>query len=82
MRKNLNLVSIDEQCKGCDHCVSSSFLGMNLIFTSDKCLKLLDKKAPQGFWRRGGCPYATHIVLEAKVADKVRVGQQKQKKKV
>ena len=81
MRKNLNLVSIDEQCKGCEHCVSSTFLGMNLTHTPDKCLKLLDKKAPQGFWRRGGCPYATHIVKEVEPKNHVRVGQQKQKKR-
>ena len=66
------LIGIVAQCVGCDYVTPMA--GM--------CFKLADMYAPAGFWRRGGCPYATHIVREAKVADKVRVGQQKQKKKV
>lgn len=59
-----------EQCKGCDYVAT-------LAFT---CFKLADYAAPAGFWRRGGCPYATHVVRVAKVDKRVRVGQQKQKK--
>lgn len=37
---------------------------------------------PDFRWRQGACSMATHIKVESpKVAEKVRVGQQKQKKK-
>lgn len=37
---------------------------------------------PASFWRRGGCPLATHWGQdESNTTGKVRVGQQKQKKK-
>jgi len=59
------------QCKGCDYV--TPLAGM--------CWKLEDMYAPAGFWRRGGCPYATHVKREVKVDQgKVRAGQQKQKK--
>ena len=65
------VIGIMAQCKGCDYV--TPLTGM--------CWKLEDKYAPAGFWRRGGCPYATHVVHEAKVDQgKVRAGQQKQKK--
>lgn len=37
---------------------------------------------PSTFWRMGGCPMATHVKFD-QVSDtsKVRIGQQKQKKK-
>ena len=62
-----------EQCKGCDYVAKIAFT----------CFKLVDGagKAPAGFWRRGTCPYATHLGITKVVDDvKVRVGQQKQKK--
>lgn len=59
------------QCVGCGYV--TPLAGM--------CFKLADMYAPAGFWRRGGCPYATHIVKTVEATNKVRVGQQKQKKK-
>ena len=66
----MKIIGIVEQCKGCDYV--TPLAGM--------CWKLEDMYAPAGFWRRGGCPYATHIVKVKEVKTHVRVGQQKQKK--
>jgi len=60
------------ECNGCDHVTTAA--GM--------CLKLADLHGPAVMWKRGNCPYATHVKHVAKVEDtgKKRVGQQKQKK--
>lgn len=58
---------IVEQCTGCDNIVE------------DKCRIWV---APAGKWRMGVCPSATHVKAEKKEQEqKVRVGQQKQKKR-
>lgn len=59
-----------EQCNGCDYVATIASI----------CTKLADVNAPAGFWRRGGCPYATHVVKRTVIKEHVRVGQQKQKK--
>ncbi|MFP5212018.1 MAG: PxxKW family cysteine-rich protein [Acidobacteriota bacterium] len=59
---------IVEQCDGCDN-----------IEQGDKCKIWVN---PAAKWRLGTCPSATHVKVEAKQPEqKVRVGQQKQKKK-
>lgn len=38
--------------------------------------------SPASWWRRGGCPMATHVSFtKDEMIEKTRVGQQKQKKK-
>jgi hypothetical protein len=55
------------ECEGCDN------------VEDNKC-KIWT--TPAAKWRIGKCPSATHIKIETKTAEqKVRVGQQKQKKK-
>ena len=72
--------NIVEKCKGCEYCTSYTFMGAPLASMPGKCSKYADPKAPEGAWRRGSCPYATHLGIVTKVVDRVRVGQQKQKK--
>ena len=61
-----------EQCNGCAHI--ATYAGV--------CLVLVHPRGPSAMWRRGDCPYATHLGKVKRVDDnsKVRVGQQKQKK--
>lgn len=60
--------SIHENCKGCSRVMEDS--------TCSAYIK------PDSWWRRGKCPLADHIKPEV-VSDprKIRVGQQKQKKR-
>jgi hypothetical protein len=63
--------TIDAKCEGCDR----------IKLSEDKkfCAAYPD---PTVRWRLGNCNLATHIKVETKAeASKVRVGQQKQKKK-
>ncbi len=56
-----------EQCNGCENVVE------------EHCRIWI---APSAKWRMGNCPSATHMKVETKGGTvKVRVGQQKQKKK-
>ena len=58
---------IVEQCIGCEN-----------ITEEDKCRIWV---VPAAKWRTGKCPSATHVKVETKQPEqKVRVGQQKQKK--
>jgi len=60
-----------EQCLGCDRILKEK--------DSQRCSAFA---FPEAKWRLGQCSMATHIKVEtAKGAEKVRVGQQKQKKK-
>jgi hypothetical protein len=62
---------IDEKCEGCDR--------IKLYNEQKFCAAFPD---PAVRWRLGNCNLATHIKAETKGdANKVRVGQQKQKKK-
>ena len=64
--------AIVEKCDGCDRIIT---------FGNNKyCAAFPD---PNSRWRMGNCNMATHIKTEAAsaAASKVRVGQQKQKKK-
>ena len=62
---------IVEQCVGCDRIKEYPEGKFCMVFPD-----------PAAKWRRGNCNMATHIKSEAKIAAaKVRVGQQKQKKK-
>jgi hypothetical protein len=57
---------IIDKCEGCDN------------IEGDKCRIWV---SPAAKWRLGVCPSATHVKVEAKTAEqKVRVGQQKQKR--
>jgi hypothetical protein len=57
---------IVEQCVGCDN-VEGEYCRIWLV--------------PAAKWRLGTCPSATHIKVEVKTMEqKLRVGQQKQKK--
>lgn len=55
----------------------------------EKCLtceKIVDNRckiwySPETRWRIGVCPNATHVKLEVSEKERVRIGQQKQKKK-
>ncbi|MDR1110396.1 MAG: PxxKW family cysteine-rich protein [Deltaproteobacteria bacterium] len=63
--------SIHEKCEGCDR--------VQAIGEKKFCATFPD---PNVRWRVGNCSMATHIKSETKSdAGKVRVGQQKQKKK-
>jgi hypothetical protein len=59
---------IVEDCQGCGK------------ITENRCEAYIN---PAGWWKRGACPLATHnITRDSKVQNgKVRVGQQKQKKR-
>lgn len=50
------------ECNGCDYVAK----------LAKTCFKLVDGAglAPAGYWRRGVCPYATHIKRASKVEDK------------
>ncbi|MDR1872892.1 MAG: PxxKW family cysteine-rich protein [Deltaproteobacteria bacterium] len=62
---------IDEKCQGCDRVQDLS---------GTQCCSAYP--VPSVHWRLGNCNLATHIKVEVKAdANKVRVGQQKQKKK-
>ena len=62
---------ISEKCEGCDR--------VKAFGDAKYCSAFPD---PSGRWRLGNCNMATHIKVETKTdASKVRVGQQKQKKK-
>ena len=66
-----NCESIVEQCQGCER--TKEYL--NGVY----CLVYPN---PSAKWRRGTCNMATHMKANAKTPqEKVRVGQQKQKKK-
>jgi hypothetical protein len=63
--------SIHEKCEGCDR--------TQTIDEKKYCSAFPD---PASRWRIGNCNMATHIKVEStKDTSKVRVGQQKQKKK-
>ena len=63
--------AIVEQCNGCDR--------VTVLADGSFCAVFPD---PSIKWRRGVCNMATHIKTESKSQEgKVRVGQQKQKKK-
>lgn len=49
--------------------------------TDDEACRCSVYFRPASWWRRGRCPMATHYNPEELVNKKVRVGQQKQKKK-
>ncbi|MDR1037153.1 MAG: PxxKW family cysteine-rich protein [Deltaproteobacteria bacterium] len=59
-----------EKCEGCDRTLTVEGAKYCAIFPD-----------PMVKWRLGNCSMATHIKVESKDASKVRVGQQKQKKK-
>ncbi|MDR1607064.1 MAG: PxxKW family cysteine-rich protein [Deltaproteobacteria bacterium] len=62
---------IVEKCQGCDRIKANGETRFCAAYT-----------APSAHWRLGNCNLATHIKVETKGdASKVRVGQQKQKKK-
>jgi hypothetical protein len=57
---------IVDQCIGCEN------------IEGDKCRIWM---APAAKWRTGKCPSATHVKIDTKLPEqKIRVGQQKQKK--
>lgn len=61
---------IAEKCQGCDRVDQSGEVKTCTAFAF-----------PEAKWRMGNCSMATHIKVEAaKTGEKVRVGQQKQKK--
>ena len=60
-----------EQCAGCDHVLKEENFQRCSAFAF-----------PDAKWRLGACTLATHIKSDAaKAGGKVRVGQQKQKRK-
>jgi hypothetical protein len=61
---------IDEKCTGCDRVQTDNGASMCSAYP-----------VPSVHWRLGNCSLATHIKVESKDNSKVRVGQQKQKKK-
>ncbi len=66
---NLDRRPVVEQCSGCDRILSEANTCSAFAF-------------PDTNWRLGACSMATHIKSEsAKAAEKIRVGQQKQKKR-
>ncbi|MDR3154970.1 MAG: PxxKW family cysteine-rich protein [Deltaproteobacteria bacterium] len=63
--------TLAEKCEGCERVIAAADAKYCAVFPD-----------PQVKWRLGNCNMATHIKVETKGADsKVRVGQQKQKKK-
>jgi len=76
MNGAINNVNIDrrpivEQCAGCDRVLSEGETKQCSAFAF-----------PDTKWRLGPCSMATHIKTDAgKAGEKVRVGQQKQKKR-
>jgi hypothetical protein len=68
---NLHAQAVAEQCEGCDR--------IKIVEEKKLCSAF---PVPAVKWRLGNCNLATHIKVETKgAAEKVRVGQQKQKKK-
>ncbi|MDR1921152.1 MAG: PxxKW family cysteine-rich protein [Candidatus Adiutrix sp.] len=65
---NLERRPVVEQCDGCDRIEGETKTCGAFAFPSAK-------------WRLGPCSLATHIKIESKAAEKIRVGQQKQKQK-
>lgn len=66
-QEKLQKSPIVKQCNGCDN------------IEGDVCRIWV---SPAAKWRLGVCPSATHVKTEIKgTEEKVRVGQQKQKKK-
>jgi hypothetical protein len=61
---------IVEKCEGCDRAASEGEAKFCGAFAF-----------PESKWRTGNCSMATHIKVESAKGDKVRVGQQKQKKR-
>ncbi len=59
---------IVEKCGGCDRIASETQTCTAFAF-------------PETKWRLGNCSMATHIKVESAKNEKVRVGQQKQKKR-
>lgn len=57
-----------DECKGCQKAEE----------VNNVCSNFIDPKA---MWRRGNCNMATNIIIEEKKTGKIRVGQQKHKKK-
>jgi hypothetical protein len=70
LRRQIMKLGTVAQCTGCD----------NITPLAGMCTKYASVRAPEGVWRRGVCPYATHVVKVKEVTGKVRAGQQKQKK--
>jgi hypothetical protein len=65
-QEQLDKKPIVEQCKGCEN------------VEGDVCRIWV---SPAAKWRMGVCPSATHVKVDVKSREeKVRVGQQKQKK--
>lgn len=60
---------IVEKCEGCDRVASEGAVKTCSSFAF-----------PDTKWRMGNCSMATHIKVESAKGEKVRVGQQKQKK--
>lgn len=68
---NMTVEPIVEQCTGCDRAKTYADGTFCQSFPM-----------PAAKWRRGRCNMATHVKTESKVPEgKVRVGQQKQRKK-
>jgi len=64
--------------------IKDTFVTTNLEGTSETTLLkkfCIVYAFPKAKWRNGDCNMADHIELEAAKKEKVRVGQQKQKKK-
>lgn len=71
--KGVPLAPIHKECIGCQKTIT--FDGYEGTYCSVY-------PCPSVFWRRGGCPVATHIKIDngEKKKGKIRVGQQKQRK--
>jgi len=67
---NIERRPVVEKCMGCDRIASENGTSLCAAFAF-----------PETKWRLGDCSMATHIKVETKGGDKVRVGQQKQKKR-
>jgi len=66
MAEQMEKKPIIDKCEGCEN------------IEGEKCRIWV---SPAAKWRLGVCPSATHVKAEVKTAEqKVRVGQQKQKK--
>ena len=62
-----------EQCLGCDRILKET-----KETDTQRCSAFA---FPDAKWRLGPCSMATHIKADTKSSEKVRVGQQKQKKR-
>ncbi|MDR2350449.1 MAG: PxxKW family cysteine-rich protein [Deltaproteobacteria bacterium] len=67
---DLAVQAIAEKCVGCDR--------IKTVGERQLCSAF---PVPSVKWRLGNCNMATHIKTETRTTEKVRVGQQKQKKK-